>query len=483
MVTSVRPIKSLLLTMGALAGLAGCAAVPKLGPKPVLASATVLASERTVVSDGAAWPADEWWRGFGDAQLSALIAEALAGSPDVAAAVARVRAADAAAQQAGAATLPALGVDASVTANKQSYFQGPPPQFIPKGINDSGRIAGSFSFDLDLWGKNRAALAAATSEAQAARVDAEQARLILSTSVAAAYADLAAYYARRDVAEEAARVRQATADLTARRVVNGLDTRGEQRQAEARVPSARADIAALDEAIALTRNRIAALLGAGPDRGLGVSRPEAAAGTAGLPDRIALDLVGRRPDIVAARLRTEAAASRIKVARADFYPNINISAIGGLQALNLDDLFRGGASFLNAGPAISLPIFRGGAISGAYRGARARYDEAVARYNGTVVNALHEVADAAASLRSLDVQLAEQRQALAAAEEAARIARIRYQGGLANQLSALQADDTMLAVRRALADTEARRFALDIALIRALGGGFQDRNTDIAGTH
>ncbi|MBS0504174.1 MAG: efflux transporter outer membrane subunit [Proteobacteria bacterium] len=480
MVISVRGIK-LLVVMGASA-LAGCAAVPKLGPKPMPASISSMSAEQVLGGGRAAWPAADWWTGFGDAQLSQLIAEALAGSPDVALAAARVRAADALAQQAGAALLPSLTVDASVAANKQSYYQGPPPQFIPKGINDSGRIAGNFLFDLDLWGKNRAALAAATSDAQAAAVDAEQAKLMLSTSVASAYADLAAYYARRNVAEEAVRVRAATAELTARRVANGLDTRGEQRQAESRVPAARADVAALDEAIALTRNRIAALLGAGPDRGLAIARPQAVVPSAGLPDRIALDLVGRRPDIVAARLRTEAAASRIKVARADFYPNFNLSAVGGLQALNLDDLFRGGASFLNAGPALSLPIFRGGAISGAYRGARANYDEAVARYNGTLVTALREAADATTSLRALDIQLTEQRQALAAAEEAARIARIRYQGGLANQLSALQADDMMLAVRRAVADTEARRFALNIALIRALGGGFQDTTPRLAGT-
>lgn len=480
MVISVRGIK-LLVVIGAGA-LAGCAAVPELAPKPMLASISSMSAEQVLGGGRAAWPAADWWTGFGDAQLSQLIAEALAGSPDVALAAARVRAADALAQQAGAALLPSLTVDASVTANKQSYYQGPPPQFIPKGINDSGRIAGNFLFDLDLWGKNRAALAAATSDAQAAAVDAEQAKLMLSTSVASAYADLAAYYARRNVAEEAVRVRAATAELTARRVANGLDTRGEQRQAESRVPAARADVAALDEAIALTRNRIAALLGTGPDRGLAIARPQAVVPSAGLPDRIALDLVGRRPDIVAARLRTEAAASRIKVARADFYPNLNLSAVGGLQTLNLDDLFRSGASFLNAGPALSLPIFRGGAISGAYRGARANYDEAVARYNGTLVTALREAADATTSLRALDIQLAEQRQALAAAEEAARIARIRYQGGLANQLSALQADDMMLAVRRAVADTEARRFALNIALIRALGGGFQDTTPRLAGT-
>lgn len=463
----------LVIAAGAATMLAGCASVPKLGPKPALVAADALGAGQALAGAQGAWPAANWWSSFGDPQLSTLIGEALAGSPDVAAAAARVRAAEALAQQAGAALQPQAQIDATVGGIKQSYNLGIPRQFVPKGIIDTGRITGSFGFDLDLWGRNRAELAAATSEAQAAAVDAEQAKLMLSTGVAAAYAELAQLYAERDVAAEAVRVRQATADLTAKRVLNGLDTRGEQRQAESRVPAARAEIAALDEAIALTRNRLAALVGAGPDRGLAIARPQLAAGAPRLPDRVALELVGRRPDLVAARLRTEAAASRIKVARAAFYPNVNLAAIVGLQSFGLDKLFDSGSLYGNAGPALSLPLFEGRRLEGNYRGARARYDEAVARYNGSLVTALHEVADAVASLRALDTRLAEQRRALTAAEEAAKIARIRYQGGLANQLTALQADDTVLANRRAVADLEARRFTLDIALVRALGGGFQ----------
>src|SRR5690606_18430289 len=128
------------------------------------------------------------------------------------------------------------------------------PQFVPDGIQDTGHVAATFSFDLDLWGRNRAALAAATSEAEAARVDAAQARLILTTGVAAAYADLAGQYAALDVAREALRVRSASAQLSANRTRAGLDNQASASQADSRVASARADIAALEEAIALTRN-------------------------------------------------------------------------------------------------------------------------------------------------------------------------------------------------------------------------------------
>ncbi|WP_347400427.1 efflux transporter outer membrane subunit [Sphingomonas paeninsulae] len=335
-------------------------------------------------------------------------------------------------------------------------------------------MTGTFSFNLDLWGRDRAALAAATSETEAARVDFEQARLMLSTGIASAYADLSQYYVQRDVAVDALKVRQSTVDLTSQRVAVGVDTRGSLRQAESRVPSARADIAALDEAIVLTQHRLAALLGAGPDRGLQIARPVLRDAPTGVPMNAGVDLIGRRPDIVAARLRAEAAAKRIKVAKADFYPNISLSAVVGLQSLGLGQLFNSGSSYGTGGAAFSLPIFDGGRIAGRYRGARGEYDEAVARYDSTLIAALRETADALSSRQAADVRLNDQRQALAAAEEARKIAALRYRGGLSNQLPVLNGDDTVLISRRAVADLEARRLSLDIALIRALGGGYRD---------
>jgi NodT family efflux transporter outer membrane factor (OMF) lipoprotein len=454
--------------------LSGCATVPHLGAAPNIRAPDSLASAIGLPRTASNWPANDWWVSFGDPALDILIEEAITTSPDVAAATARVRQAEALSQQAGAALLPSATLDGVVGGNKQSYNLGIPPDFVPKGIQDTGRLTGTFSFNLDLWGRDRAALAAATSETEAARVDYEQARLILSTGVASAYADLYQYYVQHDVAVDALKVRQATVDLTSQRVAVGVDTRGSLRQAESRVPSARADIAALDEAIVLTQHRLAALLGAGPDRGLQIARPVLREAPAGVPANAGIDLIGRRPDIVAARLRAEAAAKRIKVAKADFYPNINLSAVVGLQSLGLGQLFKSGSRYGNGGAAFTLPIFDGGQIAGRYRGARGEYDEAVARYDTTLIGALREAADALSSRQAADVRLNEQRQALTAAEEARKIASIRYRGGLSNQLPVLNGDDAVLVSRRAVADLEARRLSLDIALIRALGGGYRD---------
>lgn len=463
------------LSTALLALLAGCAAVPDLGPKPVPAAPETLASNVSLASAEAAWPVEGWWQAFGDAQLDALMTEGLARSPDVALAAARVRAADALARQAGAALAPRVAAETSAGGVQQSANMGIPPQFVPDGIEDTGRLAATFTFDLDLWGRNRAALAAATSEAEAAHVDAAQARLMLTTGIAAAYADLAGYHAALDVAEEAVRIRAASAALSGERVTAGLENRATERQAESRAAAARADAAALEEAVLLTRHRIAALVGAGPDRGLSLTRPQLAAPSIGLPPAAGIDLIGRRPDIVAARLRTEAAAKRIDVARADFYPNISLSALVGLQSLGLSNLFSAGSEYGNGGAAISLPIFDGGRVAGRYRGARADFDTAVASYDRILIAALREVADIVASRDATARQLAERRAAAAAAAEAADIAGQRYRAGLSNRIAALTAEDSMVASNAAVADLEARQRGLEIALIRALGGGYREK--------
>jgi NodT family efflux transporter outer membrane factor (OMF) lipoprotein len=311
------------------------------------------------------------------------------------------------------------------------------------------------------------------SQAEAARADYAQARLTLSTAVATAYGDLARLSAERDAAAEAVRNRADSDKLSADRVRIGLDPRATQRQAEASSFSSVADVEALDEQIMIARHRIAALLGAGPDRGLDIKLPSAEqVKPFGLPSDLAVNLIGRRPDVVAARLRAQAAAKKIDVAHADFYPNITLNAYIGQQALGLNNLFTSQAAIGSIGPAITLPIFEGGRLQGAYRGARADYDGAVAAYDMTLTQALQDVADAAASVQSAQRQLDQRRKALTAGEAAYHGAVLRYKGGISSYINVLSAEDQVITERRALADAQARAFTLDIALIRALGGGY-----------
>jgi NodT family efflux transporter outer membrane factor (OMF) lipoprotein len=458
--------------------LCACATIPRMSPPPTAKAVQAYPTAQSFAAPAADWPADRWWDAYKDPQLSALIDAALAGSPSLAQARARLASAQAQTQQAHAATLPSATLDGSVSETEQSREIGFPPffqQYLPKGYLPEGRVALDASYDLDLFGRNRAALAAAVSEAAAARVDLAQARLTLATAVAQAYGDLARLGAERDAAELTAANRAETYRLVEARLRNGLETQAELKQALAAKPASRAEVEALDEQILITRHRIAALIGDGPDRGLKIAMPgPAQARPFGLPADLTVGLIGRRPDIVAARLRAEAAAKRIAAAKAGFYPNVTLAAYIGQQSLGLDTLFNPAAAIGSIGPAVSLPIFDGGRLAGAYRGARADYEGAVAAYDQTLTTALQDVADCAASVKSAARQLEERRQALAAGEAAYTVAKRRYAGELTTYIAVLGAEDAVIAERTALADAQARGFLLDIALVRALGGGFAE---------
>jgi len=466
---------ALAITAGALA-LAACADVPKLGPKAVEKPASAYATAQSFAAPAGDWSADRWWDAYGDAQLSKLVDEAIANSPTLAQARARLETADSQVMQSRAAELPTLSANGQVNETEISRAQGFPPfiaQLLPKGYIPNGRTTLDASYDLDLFGKNRAALASSVSEREAARADLAQARLTLATAVAQAYGDLARLGAERDAAAEAVKNRTASSELTAERVKNGLDTRAELYQSRSATPTSRADVESLDEQILITRHRIAALLGEGPDRGLDITLPgPEQIKPFGLPANLTANLLGRRPDIVAAKLRAQAAAKRIDVAKAAFMPNITLSGYIGQQAFPIGQMFTPYGAIGQIGPAVSLPLFEGGKLRAGYRGARADYDNAVDAYNQTVVAALQDVADAATSVQSADRQLDERREALKAGEAGYAIAQLRYKGGLSSYVAVLSAEDAVIAERRAFADAQARVFTLDIALTRALGGGF-----------
>jgi len=423
-----------------------------------------------------AWPQQRWWTAFGDPALDALVDEALSNSPSVAIAAARIRQAEGAAQVTGAAGLPQIDGQGSAGFTKQSYNNGIPADFVPKGWNDTGTLALSGMFDLDLWGKNRAALAAATSEAEAARADARQAELMLSTNVVASYFDLSRLVTRGKALEEAVKAREGTVRLTSQRAQQGLDNQTPVRQARAAAAQARQALSANDEQIALRRHALAALLGAGPDRGLSIApTPLQTIPETPLPADAGIDLAGRRPDIVAARLRAEAGASRIKSAKAAFMPDISLKGLIGLTSLGLSNLIDTGSTYGNAGAAISLPIFEGGRLKGNYTQARGGYDEAVANYNKTVVAALQDVADALSSRDAAITQEAAANEARKQADGAYDLAMKRFNGGLSSYLDVLVAENSALAARQAAIDAHFRTLANDVALTRALGGGFVDQ--------
>lgn len=454
--------------------LGGCAALPKERALQNIAPPENFAANESLAASVADWPSDHWWSEFGDPQLSGLIEEGLVGATDIRVAEARFDRANALAGQARSALLPSVTAGGQLTGAKQSYENGTPQAALPQGFNDYGSASIGLSWDLDFWGRNRAALRAARSDAEAARAEAAAARLAVSAGVASAYADLADIHAQLDAAQEAVTVRERTLSLLRQRNVEGLEHEGAVDRAVSALEAAKGQFAALEEALGLTRNRIAALIGKGPDRGLSITRPKAIAQRDfGLPAAIPANLIGRRPDIIAARLRAEAATDRIDQARAAFYPNVNLMGVIGLQSLGIGNLFNSGADFGSVGPAISLPIFEGGRLRSQYRGAEADYEAAVAQYDGALTQALREVADAATSQRALSQRLARAAASSNAAQSAWTVANNRYRAGLATYLDVLAAEDALIVARREVASLKSRSFALDVALIRALGGGFK----------
>ena len=450
-----------------------CAAVPDLGPRPMPRPAADYASARSLKGTPSAWPADNWWKSYNDPQLDDLMAAGIAGSPDLSVALARSRTAQGLAQQAGAALLPSLDATASIDDQNQSQNIAGSSGHVPTGWHATGSTGLSLNFDLDLFGKNRAALRAARKDADAARFEVDEARLVLTTGIASAYADLAALYAQRDNLEAALAIRAKSLEVVKARYDAGVETIDEVRQAQARIPQSRGDIAATDEAIMLDKHALAALVGAGPDKALTIDRPKVWLRAQEVPANASIDLIGRRPDVAAARIRVEAAAERIREARAAFYPSLNIKALVGLQSLGLGSLFEQGSQFASVAPAVTLPLFHGGALQGQYRGRRGQYDEAVASYDGQVIQALRETADTVTSEKMLAERLAQSLSALAAYEDALRVARGRYEEGLTDYLSVLTAQESVVSARLSVAQLESRAFTLDVQLVRALGGGFR----------
>jgi len=453
---------------------AGCANTQGLAPQGRLADGSALASAKRlsgVPLSVAAWPAADWWRAFGDAQLDGMVDEALRGNPDLALADARARQATARALGADAARMPEVGFKGALPGAQIPTSVLPDPY----GGNylTAKQLALSFSYTFDLWGGERANWEAALGQQRAVEVDAHAARLALSADVARAYSELAYAFDAHDVAEHDRERAARLLALTRQRVSAGLDSQAQLKQAEAAEASAEQKLARSAQAIESGRTQLAVLLGKGPDRGLDIARPAPLKPTSlALPDNLPADLLGRRPDLVAARWRVEAAGRGIDAAKAQFYPNINLTAAVGLLALHTADLFQLSSRYALMTPAISLPIFDGGRLRANLAEHDAEYDLAVAQYNKILVGALNQVGEQVSQIQSLVVQETAQQRALAAARDAWDLSMLRYRNGVGSYLEVLTVQQTLLAADLQLAALHAQQVDAAIQLVRALGGGY-----------
>ncbi|ARK77962.1 efflux transporter outer membrane subunit [Burkholderia pseudomallei] len=460
--------------------LAGCANYFGLKSDKAIAPAAQFESARSLPAQGGQWPSLDWANQFGDPQLPKLIDEALEGNPTIAQAQTRIAKASSYIESSRSTLLPKADAKYSWTRELYSGNALFPPPYGGQWYSENNALA-SASWELDLWGKNRARLNAAVSQEKAAEADLQQARVTLATSVARTYNQLAQLYALRDIAGREISNRQTVGKITDDRVGAGLDTNVERQTARGNIATSQSTLSDLDGQITNVRYQLAALLGKGPDRGLQIAAPVLSAGGAvALPENLPADLVSRRPDLVAARWQVEAAMHDVKEAKAEFFPDINLAAGFGFDAFGWGRFLNFASRQAQFGPAIHLPIFDGGALRAQLKGRYADFDLSVANYNQTLINALNDVATQVASIRSVDTQMGDAQRALDASTRAYELAVIRYKAGLSPQLQVLNADSNRLAAEQTVTNLKMRRRDLQIGLVKALGGGFDAAGTRLA---
>lgn len=457
---------SALLAAGLLAGCAG------FGPDhPPLASTTPAALG---LQDANSAPvASRWWSTLNDQKLNRLVDQALLGSPSLAVARARLDRAGALAEVSRAGDRPQAVLAAEVTA--QRYTENgliPPP--IAGSVRASGTLQTNFSWSPDWFGGHAAEIASALGQARAAQADVASASTALAAQVGRSYVALARLLAQREVAQRQLAQRDEALGLTRERTSAGLDSQVELTLAQGALPDARTQIEALDEQVALARRQIAVLTGQAPDALDDLTPSLAGLTLENMPMALGADLLGRRPDVVAARWRVEAATQDVKLARIQFYPNVNLTAFIGLNALGLGSLIEAGSRQYGVTPALRLPLFDGGRLRAQLGGRQAELDAAIAQYNSVLLDAVKEAGDAITSARSLERQQREQGASLTSAETAYGFSVQRYKAGLSGYLVVLNAESQLLAQRRLAVDLRARQFDTRVALMKALGGGWTD---------
>ena len=449
------------------ATLLACAACA-LQPTPTPPSAVPTAFGNRVPEAPPAWPARDWYRSFGSAELDRLIGQADSSNLDLTAARARLAQADARSRQAGAALLPDLSASGS-----GNYLAGHSGNGTAHELDWSALL--STSYEMDFWGKNRATANAARYLGAAARADRDTLALMTAAAVADGYFELLSLRERRAIAQsnlDAARLLldaiQARFDAGAADPVTLATQRSVLAAAQLAIPELRARESAALAALAL-------LVGQPPEgfqvtgRALGdLAEPAVAPG---LPAQ----LLTRRPDIYLAEANLRAADANLVAARAAMLPTLTLTAAGGLQnpAMNAAvTILSGTGPGLNIGAGLTQSIFNHGRLRAVRDEAQAHEQELLADYRKAILAALVDVENSLSSLHNLNAEREFQEQTLAQSERAFEGAQLRYRQGAADYLPALEAQRTLYAARDQYSQYQLAHLQALVGLCKALGGGW-----------
>lgn len=423
---------------------------------------------------GAAAPAvpDHWWQAFNDPQIDRLAVLLVQQNPGLQDALARMRAAQAELASNRSRDYPQVSLDAQ---EQRLLFSDayiiPPP--YGGSYRWTGEVVANLSWNLDFWGRQASLIARARQDARAAALDAAAAHLALSGALAQTYIQLALVYQTSDIAAADIAERTARLGLLRNRYGQGLENAAVVEEATALLAMAKADQARITAQRETLVHALAALAGLGADAYADIGRPTLQLEVAlPVPATLPADLLARRPDILAARARVDAALAGRAAAHAEFYPDINLVGLAGFQAIGLSNLIGSDAFTWGAGPAIHLPLFNAGRLRAQYAGMTAGLDVAVADYNQTVLSAVRQTADALTRIGAIAEERAQQGAALAAAERAYSLAESRYGSGLSSRLEVLTAESTVLTARARMAALTAQSAIQRVVLLVCVGGGF-----------
>lgn len=467
---------------GFFANFAGCCALVLLGacapfavePESEMLDPITLdpGKAMTFVTD-AHWPDERWWSVYNDPQLDRLVTEGVGNSPSLREAAARVRMAQGAAMVSGSGRFPQVKTTES---NQRTHYsqRALKSEYMAGNELWENNALLSISFTLDIWGKERASALSEIDRVAAGVANAQEAKLALQQSIVRSYIELSMQYAFLDIARETLEQRQGVLHISKELMNAGMGTELAVSQAESPIPAARAQLAEIEGNIALIKLQLAALCGQGPGWGDTIARPELKLErTPALPVSLPAELAGRRPDVVAQRWLVESAAQDIKIAKAEFYPNVDLTAVMGFVSIGFTKFISAKAQNGQVGPAITLPIFTGGRLTGQLRSNTAAYDVAVESYNQTVIAAFSAVATQVTQIQSLQKQASEAAKALTLSRRAYNMADKAYRAGLTDYLNVLSVENTLLQEKERNARIAAKRLDAYACLMFELGGGYK----------
>ncbi len=468
----------------AFLGLCGCASVPNhdlaqvSDPIPLKSVAeAALASQDFEVGQ---WPSSKWWESFDDLQLNALIEIALRDSPTLKQAEAKVQFAEQMAEKQRSSLFPKLDMNYdeqwqyfSKNGFVRSFYPATPGTNVPATVNQID-LTLNFSYEFDFWGKNRKRFQAALGEMRTSAAEKAQAELVLTTYLAQTYFQLQANLAAQAVLEDRLEQRSNLYTLSRSRLVWGIDSDFPVLESEKNVYLVKQMLVTIDREITFNQNQIKMLIGQGPDTpDLRLPLSAAFDQPFPLPTDLSIDLLARRPDLQAQIWRVESAAQELGVAKAEFYPNVNLSAFAGLESLAFKNLFHWSSHKGGLEPAIHLPIFTGGKLRANLRSKVAGYNEAVFAYNDLLLHAAKDVADQLVLLRTKYLELNIQISTLDVAIDQYRLKQLQFEKGISNYLTVLDREEDVLNQRLSTVNVRRDYLLAVLKVIKAFGGGYE----------